>query len=435
VKKFAIFIATTGGPIQIERLTEERAPQSMICISGSTTILPISKKYHDFVRRGSGIIEREFNLIDNISFRADVSGVIDSGKSWQLGFFLAHAVTSSKQATLVNNPSDADCVIWATGCVDYDLNVLKVDHLIEKLKTSSTLLSKLKLEKKSTTLIFPNSQNENISDVRAFADAAEIYAADKLHSLLDILKIDTISEPLKTQPPNGGLVASSWRTPLTWTIIITIIISLFSVWFFSDLPTLDVSSLKPSQPLEKVQTEIPLKSETTIVKIKPTEPMVKILEQKNVKLFALGPPEGKTCINVIFSGIEPKKVPIDYDGALKVTEQKLEKVCRLLFEFSPRKNKYFAAVLNKVSGRYVRFQKKPEALAGVKLFSTRQSWTIELPRKMKEPFHYHLITLSSDKPLSNDLKWLQKQTDIVTAQKELVVNGIHTSTFLLRVTP
>ena len=67
MKKFAIFVATTGGAIQIERLTEERAPQSMICVSKSTTILPISKEYHDYVRRGSGIIERDFNYSGDTS--------------------------------------------------------------------------------------------------------------------------------------------------------------------------------------------------------------------------------------------------------------------------------------------------------------------------------------------------------------------------------
>ena len=77
--------------MQVERLTGEHAPQSLICVRRSSTILDVSKDYDDFVRRGSGIIEREFGPFEYGSFRVDVSEPIGAGHSWQLSF-LAHAI-------------------------------------------------------------------------------------------------------------------------------------------------------------------------------------------------------------------------------------------------------------------------------------------------------------------------------------------------------
>ena len=93
MSKFAVFIATTGGPIHVERLTgEEQAPQSLICVRRSSTILDVSGDYDDFVKLGSGVIEREFGPFEGNSFRVDVSEPIETGTSWQLPMFLAHAI-------------------------------------------------------------------------------------------------------------------------------------------------------------------------------------------------------------------------------------------------------------------------------------------------------------------------------------------------------
>ena len=93
----------------------------MICVSRSSTILPISGEYDDFVRRGSGVIEREFGPFDYESFRADVSGPVGTGQSWQLAFFLAHAIDAAEEVELVDDLDKADRVVWASGRVDYDL--------------------------------------------------------------------------------------------------------------------------------------------------------------------------------------------------------------------------------------------------------------------------------------------------------------------------
>ena len=170
MKKFAVFIATTGGPIQIERLTPERAPQSMICISRSSNILPISGEYDDFVRRGSGIIEREFGPFEYESFRADISGSVGTGQSWQLPFFIAHAIDADLGSELVEDVDAADYVVWATGRVDYDLNILDVDHIAEKIKGSHSLFEKIASGQSNAVIAAPASQVSLLDEIPDFGE-------------------------------------------------------------------------------------------------------------------------------------------------------------------------------------------------------------------------------------------------------------------------
>ena len=61
--KVRVFLATTEGVVQIERITREDARQSAICLKRTTKVLPVSAGYDAFVRPPSGVIEREFGLI------------------------------------------------------------------------------------------------------------------------------------------------------------------------------------------------------------------------------------------------------------------------------------------------------------------------------------------------------------------------------------
>lgn len=135
----AVFIATTGGPVLIERITAEPAPQSMICLGRSSEVLPISAAYDDFVRPGSGVIMREFGPYEEGAFRLDVGRRVDMGKSWQLAVFIAHALMRDNSYEL-SDLANAKTVLWLTGEVDYDLNIRPISHLPEKLISATGFL-------------------------------------------------------------------------------------------------------------------------------------------------------------------------------------------------------------------------------------------------------------------------------------------------------
>lgn len=140
MKRIAILIATTAGPVHVDRILVEPAPQSMICLRRSSEVLPISLDYDDFVRPGSGVIKRDFPLNEDGAFRLDVNAPIKTGKSWQLGVYAAHMVHDAPDLEL-SSVEEADVVLWLSGTVDYDLNVGHVDHIAEKVEASLDLLA------------------------------------------------------------------------------------------------------------------------------------------------------------------------------------------------------------------------------------------------------------------------------------------------------
>ncbi len=120
-----VFVATTTGPVEVQRLTREDPDlSSVVCLQGKAVALPISGAYEAFVRAPTGVIQRCFG---HPAFRADVSARIDDGLSWQLALFLAHAVDRHVGAA-------PPVRLVATGEVDRDLNVLAVGHVAAKLQ-------------------------------------------------------------------------------------------------------------------------------------------------------------------------------------------------------------------------------------------------------------------------------------------------------------
>ena len=90
MKSIRVFIATTDGPAEVQRIAEEDPDvKSVVCLDGKAVALPISPDYDAFVRAPTGVIERSYG---HRAFRLDVSREISSGLSWQLGIFIAHAL-------------------------------------------------------------------------------------------------------------------------------------------------------------------------------------------------------------------------------------------------------------------------------------------------------------------------------------------------------
>ena len=114
-----VLVGTTEGPSEIISLHRESAivRRSTICVGGKRA--GINRGYDEFVSRKTGVIERAFG---SAVFRIDVSHPIDAGSSWQLGFFVAHALSMAHR--LAVDESKHDVVVWATGTVrNSDLSV------------------------------------------------------------------------------------------------------------------------------------------------------------------------------------------------------------------------------------------------------------------------------------------------------------------------
>ncbi len=252
LRQISVYIATTGGPVRIERITQEPAPQSVACLRRSSKVLPISGDYDDFVRPGSGVIAREFGPFQDNAFRLDLSGSISAGKSWQLGVFIAHAIESAQGHTLAETDQQAEEIFWLTGLVDYDLNVGPVNHITEKLEASRSIFETWKSEGKAITLGI--AQEKNANEVEALSgieiigltNANELLKAKGIYSTASASEIIT-AEPVSETPPSPPATKKRNKL-LLWAIIILGLAAFIYQGYLASSALMGVSGPPPPPP-------------------------------------------------------------------------------------------------------------------------------------------------------------------------------------------
>ena len=128
--------------------------RSVVCIGGTIRRAGIERGYNDFVARKTGVIQRAFGPG---CFRIDVSGRIDAGASWQLGFFAAHALAAANRSA-AGGSADHDVLLWATGTVgNTDLSVGGIGYLALKLQLSAERFAAEGLAGKRVIIAIPTA--------------------------------------------------------------------------------------------------------------------------------------------------------------------------------------------------------------------------------------------------------------------------------------
>jgi hypothetical protein len=132
---FQVLIATTEDTVEIELISEE-SPGVPCCVTeglATTDELPLSRAYQKFVERPTGVVGK---LTEHESYRLCLSHPIDIGPSWQLPVYLAHwlkhqgLLYESLRSAVKEGPH---AIIWATGEVNYHLQINPVGGLDRKL--------------------------------------------------------------------------------------------------------------------------------------------------------------------------------------------------------------------------------------------------------------------------------------------------------------
>ena len=188
MKSVRVYIATTEGPAEVQRITEEDPNlKSVICLDGKALALPISPDYEAFVRSPTGILEKAYG---HSAYRMDVSTAISEGMSWQLGTLVAHALFAADRLALKNE--EASQVVWLTGEVDRDLQVLPVEYVREKVRRSGPLLAELKAAEVRVTLGMPRRNFEELDAgwlerLGIGAEACRIVPLDSADQIFDLL--------------------------------------------------------------------------------------------------------------------------------------------------------------------------------------------------------------------------------------------------------
>ena len=159
--KTHIWIATTQGPVAIQRLIEEDPDvPSLVCLNKTSKRLPISADYYDFVRKGSGLIERDFG---GQSWRMDVSGPVSTGNSWQLAAYLAHYFHRLGQLG-DGAPGKGDRLLLATGVVSATREVETIDELQLKLARAAEPIAGALSNGARCFVVLPKKNERDLSE-------------------------------------------------------------------------------------------------------------------------------------------------------------------------------------------------------------------------------------------------------------------------------
>lgn len=213
--KVRVLIATTSGPIEIERIEEiaDAIPQSVVLVSrngGGEDLGPVqddearilkmlSARYTEFTARGSGIVA---DIYGHERFRLHLSDLIHEGASWQLGVFLAHALHAAGDLARKDEP--ADMVVLATGKVKHDQSVTDIGSLDAKLKQA---IGRLEAESAAGRRIFLMWPDANDSDV----DVQRRQQLEKFASILALDRTAPALQALGLHPIQTTRAADRWE--------------------------------------------------------------------------------------------------------------------------------------------------------------------------------------------------------------------------------
>ena len=199
-----IFIATTEGPVSVDGIHPCPLGKSIVCVGGGKEPMrEFSAKYNDFVRRRLA----QSALKPSAAFRLDLSSRIDTGESWQLGVFLAHALRNCDRLAGPAQDQEAASLVLATGEIEYGLSVGTVGYVEEKLRASRGLIEAALKVGQRVILCLPegNAGDGKSEQENARKAGAEILCAGSVNELFKRLELAQPSwQPNDEEPWEGS---------------------------------------------------------------------------------------------------------------------------------------------------------------------------------------------------------------------------------------
>ncbi len=402
MKRIAVFVATTAGPVRVERITRERAPQSMVCLNRTSTVLPISAAYDSFVRPGSGVIERSFGPFEPGAFRLDVAAPIESGESWQLGFFIAHALCPTPEGGTLATAEQADAIIWLTGHVDCDLAVGPVGHLPEKIHASREAFADWRAVGRPVSVFVPAGADHDAvygAGVPAGVDIIAVHTAEEVLAALGVAMGGPPVARGNTLPAHPATVRRAPARLLAGGLVLSVAAAVaLSQWPGTPVPAPSehleaVATAQPAAlPVAEQPASAPVPVVTPPVQAAPSAVRVLIVERRA--------PAGRSCAEVQFGTVAATEAPVATSGAEPGTSM-LQGLCGLGVAVDNGEAPRFAAVnVEAVAGKLLYGTVRPEAFNGQTAFTGRHEWAIDLPRRLKGPFEIRVTATTGAHPVA-----------------------------------
>ncbi len=396
MSKVRVYIPTTDGPVQVERITREPAAQSAVCVGRTTRVLPISGAYDSFVRPPSGVIEREFGPFDPGAFRLDVSAPIADGESWQAGIFVAHALAAVGRLAGPDEPCEA--ALWITGALDNDLKIGGVGHVPEKFRASDALFSELAAGGIELQIFLPTDNEEAAVGSAGGHTYSGMAAASEI---LAEIGISTAPPANRTDVPATSAGGRSSRSRLWVALLLSgVVVAGVAAVVVDKMQQVTPNPTPPAAksptktaaaaPAQKPAEEPPPAAKPKPKAQPPTKPEAPSFRPPVIEIIELRAPTGVSCAAIQFGKAKATAVPVErVDG--DYADSKLPGLCGLEIGVDAGNHKAYARVsVQTTRGRLIKSGALPTAFSGDTAFSGRLSWRFFVPKRLPHPLEYEI---------------------------------------------
>ena len=347
MKKIAVYIATTNGPVQIELISEESIPRSEVVLSGDFIPLDnMSNEYHHFVS-GSGPVSRAFGPFTEKSFHMELSSPIDSGRSWHLAALIAHGLELKGQ--LATPETTPDQIILATGRLGHNFE-LEADHLEKKLNLSQDLLRTA--NEKGIPVLIAGPVGMKISDP-SYLNMTSSEAKDG-YVILDELGIAYNQTMTSTnsisvmESPASNLKKTYWK--LTVTVAVTAACIFLATEF--DLFKLTLFQTDSKTSVKKIELNKTQREQSKLKVEKTKSPIPEL-----ISIHGIRPPSGRSCAEIHFKKISGELFTINKSSASSLEPIQNTNLCGITIK--RKSNSIISKItLSIVSGKFVNLDKQ-----------------------------------------------------------------------------
>jgi hypothetical protein len=252
-----VLLPTTGKLNRVLRIDPyPDLAHSFVVRQGDVERLPITRKYADLTSQGGPLAALGPPVKPGL-YRLLLAGPIDAGDSWQLPVLLAHvAVALGKK--LADEPAEGDVVLWSTGAVDVDLNIVDHDYrLPAKIACSRAALQEAVAAGAQIVAILPACARDNASPLHDMfaeigAQHARVEIVDSAGAARRILEqtLAPVQDPAGNKK-NRGLL---WKVPALLAAGAAVALAAFAAgnqWLPPLIPHGAASNVPP------VETELP----------------------------------------------------------------------------------------------------------------------------------------------------------------------------------
>jgi hypothetical protein len=418
-----VYIATTEGPSEVQSLIEEDPGiHSVVCLDGKANALPISPAYNIFVRRGAGVIERDFG---HPAFRLDVAEPITNGSSWQLGVYAAHALAAEERLAKLRD--NADEAIWLSGEVDRELQIHPVSGIADKIQKSKDLMGAQRENAPPITLyLHPNNAEEARAELGSTATIIDVTTIEELCRKLGLPTPKFYEEnkavtavPVKATQIRQVAPVKGKSLMIAGSLAVILVVAVFSIWRagYANWSALLAKgqyqnlsqSLESAQESDCLTCRLSEKIFRWQLKSKPPS-----TNQLALALDALRAPAGRQCGNLSLSTSQLNKHPLKLNGEGRYELQQSKSLCAVLFEISRPENSTGTAwttlLAPPITDRFRGMGFKTKVMP-YRLLTPGQkvAFKFKVAAYLTKALSYSLVTVTTLNGISKDLKnWLTR---------------------------